>query len=265
MNKLFKSIGLIAFYIMAIGLLVYAGSRSLDFIQSTLPDNQKLIGFLGLLATEGGAIIWLVIFLKQAGGTPQKTIAALIAVVDMCGSIGLFTIDTLYRSGQTGQITTLSQDDIRNVILMLSGLIGLNLIAVFFFHIVEPENMRKMREDAAKDAVQDALLKHIEDNAEEITVEMLPALYAQWSADFKNMYSDIGAFGLGHFHNKPIPPLAVDPEQGFVKKAADTTTIPALSKTPDWMVKALAEAGAFDQRKPETDMPSMGDDTFLDD
>jgi hypothetical protein len=207
MKKLLKLTGMIAFYVLALGLLIYAGSRSLDFIQSTLPDSQKMIGFLGLLATEGGAIIWLVVFLKQASGIQQKVIAGLEAVIDMLGSIGLFTFDTLYRSGQSGQIVALSADDIRNVILVLSGLIGLNLVSVFCFHIFEPENMRKMREDAAKDAVQDALLKHIEDNAEGLAKDMLPKLSAEWTADFKNMFSDIGAFGLGHFKrdDKAIP------------------------------------------------------------
>jgi hypothetical protein len=225
MNKLFKSIGLIAFYILAIGLIVYAGSRSLDFIQSTLPDSQKLIGFLGLFATEGGAIIWLVVFLKQASGIPQKAISALSAIVDMFGSISLFTFDTLFRSGQSGQIMALTQDDIRNVILALSLLIGLNLIAVFFFHITEPDNLRQMREDAAHDAVQDSLLKQIEENAEKLAKEMLPGLYEQWQEKFKSHFGDIDNLHVGQFDNKkanPNPPLFFGPHQGIVKNAADT-------------------------------------------
>ena len=202
MKNLSKGVGGVAFYVLAIGLLIYAGSRSLDFIQSTLPASQKMIGFLGLLATEGGAIIWLMVFLKQASGIGQKVIAALIAVVDMFGSIGLFTMDTLYRSGQSGQIAALSADDIRSVILVLSGLIGLNLVAVFCFHIVEPENLRRMQEESAKDAVQDALLKHIEHNADGMAKEMLPTLYDQWSKGFKGAFSDIGAFGVGLFERK---------------------------------------------------------------
>ena len=76
--------------------------------------------------------------LREASGTPQKAISVLLAILNMFGSIGMFTMDTLYRSGQTGVIASLSTDDIRNVILVLSGIIGLNLISAFAFHVVNP-------------------------------------------------------------------------------------------------------------------------------
>jgi len=209
-----KSIGTIAFYVLTLGLFVYAASRSLDFIQSTLPANQKIIGFLGLLATEGGAVIWLIVFLKEASGTPQKAISVLTAILDMFGSIGMFTMDTLYRSGQTGVIASLSADDIRNVILVLSGLIGLNLISAFAFHVVNPENMRKMREDSAHDAVTASLLKQIEDEAEHLAQQMTPMLFAQWQEKFMQTFNHIDVLGLGKFeqHGKPI---AIEPNREY--------------------------------------------------
>ncbi|MFZ1040298.1 MAG: hypothetical protein WAN58_03155 [Anaerolineales bacterium] len=201
-----KSIGKIAFYVLTVGLFIYAASRSLDFIQSTLPDNQKLIGFLGLLATEGGSVVWLAVFLKHASGLQQKAISVLTAIVDMLGSIGLFTFDTLYRSGQAGAIAQLSADDIRNVILALSGLIGLNLISAFVFHVFDPENMRKMREDSAHDAVTASLLKQIEDEAEHLAQTMTPMLFSQWQEKFMGTFNHIDVLGLGKFeqNGKPI-------------------------------------------------------------
>ena len=209
-----KSIGTIAFYVLTLGLFVYAASRSLDFIQSTLPANQKIIGFLGLLATEGGSVIWLIVFLKEASGTPQKAISVLTAILDMFGSIGIFTMDTLYRSGQTGVIASLSADDIRNVILILSGLIGLNLISAFAFHVVNPENLRKMREDSAHDAVTASLLKQIEDEAEHLAQQMTPMLFAQWQEKFMQTFNHIDVLGLGKFeqHGKPI---AIEPNREY--------------------------------------------------
>ena len=154
MKNVLSSIGSILFYVMTCGLFVYAASRSLDFIQSTLPPDQKLIGYLGLLATEGGAVIWLIVFLRQASGVAQKAIAAVSAVIDMLGGIGMFTIDTLLRSGQAGTIVALTKDDIHNAILVLSGLIGFNLICAFAFHIVDPFNIARMQEESAHDTLQ---------------------------------------------------------------------------------------------------------------
>lgn len=220
MKSLFGAIGKIGFYLLAVGLVVYAGSRSLDFIQVTLPPDQKLIGWLGLLATEGGAIIWLIVFLKQSEGVAQKAIAVLSAMVDMIGSITLFTFDTLIRSAQNGAIVALTQDDVKNVILALSGLIGLNLIAVFAFHVTEPDNLRKMREDAAHDAVQSSLLQQIEDNADNLAKEMLPGLYSQWENRFRDTFSNIGALNVGRFNRgkDASDEVAVDPVRGFVPK-----------------------------------------------
>lgn len=240
MKSLLNWIGSIAFYVLSAGLVVYAGSRSLDFIQSTLPPEQKMIGWLGLLASEGGAIIWLVVFLKQSQGVPQKGIAVLMAMADMVGSIALFTFDTLIRSAQNGAIVALTQDDVKNVILALSGLIGLNLVAVFAFHVAEPENMRKMREDAAHDAVQSSLLQQIEDNADNLAKEMLPGLYRQWEDKFKGTFSDIGALKVGRFEQGKDAPIEVEKENPFVVKAAalEARTNSPLSFRWPWQRKA---------------------------
>ncbi|MFZ1039914.1 MAG: hypothetical protein WAN58_01200 [Anaerolineales bacterium] len=37
-------------------LLIYAASRLLDFIQSALPGNQQVVGFLGLAATSASMV-----------------------------------------------------------------------------------------------------------------------------------------------------------------------------------------------------------------
>ncbi len=213
MNKLFKSIGGIAFVVLTIGLFLYAALRSLDFIQSTLPPDQKLIGFLGLFATEGGAVIWLTVFLKQAEGIPQKSISVLAAIIDMLGSIGLFTMDTLYRSGQNGQIAALTADDIRSVILALSGLIGLNLVAAFAFHLTDVENMRKIREDTARDAVTASLLKQIEQEADHLAEQMTPILFEQWQERFMQTFNHIDVLGLGKFDKQGKPISAELPKQ----------------------------------------------------
>jgi hypothetical protein len=213
-----KSIGTIAFYLLTAGLFIYAASRSLDFIQSTLPPDQKIIGFLGLLATEGGAMIWLIVFLKEASGVPQKAISVLTAILDMFGSIGLFTMDTLYRSGQAGTIAQLTADDVRNVILALSGLIGVNLISAFAFHVVNPENMRKMREDSAHDTVTSSLLKQIEDEAEHLAQQMTPMLFDQWREKFTGTFNHIDVLGVGKFEQNGKPITAELPKNAGIPR-----------------------------------------------
>ncbi len=63
----------------------------------------------------------------------------------------------------------------------------------------ESENMRKMREEAAHDAVQSSLLQQIEDEAEHLAQQMTPLLFAQWKDKFQGTFNHIDMLGLGKF------------------------------------------------------------------
>ncbi len=199
MNKsLWKWIARVLFYAVAIGLFVYAASRSLDFITSTLPPSQRIVGFLGLLATSGGAIAWLAVFLYHAKGIAQKGLAILFVIVDLLGEFALFTFDTLYRSGESGMIASLSADEIRLVILGLSALIALNIAATVTFHLFDPETSKRMREESARDVLDDEVLKVIETRAPQIASQIAPQIAAQWEADFTERFGNMSALGLGN-------------------------------------------------------------------
>ena len=197
-KSLMKWIARVLFYAVAVGLFIYAASRSLDFITATLPASQKAVGYLGLLATGGGAIAWLAVFLFYAQGTPQKGLSVLFVVIDLLGEFALFTFDTLYRSGESGMIASLSADEIRLVILGLSALIALNIGGTIAFHIFDPETSKRMREESARDVLDDEVLKAIETRAPQIANQIAPMIAAQWEADFSQRFGDMTALGLGN-------------------------------------------------------------------
>jgi hypothetical protein len=193
-----KWIARVLFYAVAIGLFVYAASRSLDFITATLPASQKAVGYLGLLATSGGAIAWLAVFLFYAQGTGQKALSVLFVVIDLLGEFALFTFDTLYRSGESGMIASLSADEIRTVVLGLSALIALNIGATVAFHLFDPETSKRMREESARDVLDDEVLKVIENRAPQIASQIAPQIAAQWESDFTERFGNMSALGLGN-------------------------------------------------------------------
>ena len=197
-KSIWKWIARVVFYAVAIGLFVYAASRSLDFITATLPASQKIVGYLGLLATGGGAIAWLIVFLYHAQGTGQKALSVMCVVIDLLGEFALFTFDTLYRSGESGMITGLSADEIRMVILGLSALIALNIGATVAFHLLDPETSKRMREESARDVLDDEVLKVIETRAPQIASQIAPQIASQWEADFTEHFSNMTALGLGN-------------------------------------------------------------------
>lgn len=196
-KSVMKWIARVAFYAVALGLFTYAASRSLDFIQMTMPADNKLVGYLGLLATSGGALAWLAVFLYHAQGTGQKGLALLMVVIDLLGEFALFTFDTLYRSGESGLVATLSADEVRMMVIALSALIALNIGATFAFHLIDPETSKRMREESARDTLDDEVLKAIEQRAPQLANQMVPAIIAQWEGDFIARFTDMTALGLG--------------------------------------------------------------------
>ena len=66
-------------------LLVYAASRTLDFVQSTLAADKQILGYLYLLATGIGAVIWLYVYLTYAEGSKQRGIAFIMGIADLIG------------------------------------------------------------------------------------------------------------------------------------------------------------------------------------
>jgi len=68
MKNFWRGVAMVLLYVIGGALLIYAASRSLDFISSTLPGNQQIVGFLGLAATSGGMIAWLMLFMFHSEG-----------------------------------------------------------------------------------------------------------------------------------------------------------------------------------------------------
>lgn len=208
MKAFWKLISKILFYVISAALLVYAASRSLSFIISTLPPESQIIGYLALAATSGGAVAWLLVFLYSAEGTGQKVTAGLMVGLDLLGEFALFTFDTLYTTGKAGMTAALLPGEIRMVVLGMSGLIALNILASFAFHLVDPENARDMREAAVRDDLENKALTLIEKRGEELAGDLAPALAAQWAADFEKRFSDLRALGLGRINDQPAPTTA---------------------------------------------------------
>jgi hypothetical protein len=207
MKQIWKWIAKVLFYTVSVGLFVYAASRSLDFIQATLPPDQQILGYLGLLATGGGAIAWLAVFLFYAQGTGQKGLSILFVVIDLLGEFAMFTFDTLYRSGEAGMIATLTADEVRLVIIGLSALIALNIAASFAFHLLDPETGKRMKEESAKDVLDNAVLEQIEKKAPQLAERMTPQIVSEWEQDFANRFGDMAALGLGRIGKNGKKPV----------------------------------------------------------
>lgn len=215
MKALFRFVALVAFLVIGGGLLVYAASRSLDFVQTTLPANDQVLGYFALLATSGGMIGWLLVFLYRADGIIQRGTALLMVLLDFLGEAALFTMDTLYRSGENGLVGQMTQDEIRMVILGMSALIAINIFATIVFELGRMEVLKEIAEGAARDLVMFKALARIEKDSETVADEMMEDIVNQWRGNFRSAFGSAEKLGLGQYQTKPPTEPAAKPKNKF--------------------------------------------------
>ena len=190
-----KKIGVLLVSVLGGLLLVYSATRSLDFIEMTLPDDRKILAYFGLAALDGGLLAWLLSYLNGSRGAWQRAISIMMVVVDTGGAIAMFTFDTLYNTGKNGMTAVMSPQEITNAVLGLSGIIALNIVATIAHHITDPEKLREQAEEEAYAKVEEASLKQIAKNADVLAAQLSPIMAADWKAQTQARY--ISAIGSG--------------------------------------------------------------------
>lgn len=187
-----RKIGAIIIFILGAVLLVYSATRSLDFISLTLPDDRKVLAYFGIAALDGGLIAWVMSYLYGSKGW-QRAIAFLMVVVDLLGAVAMFTLDTLYNTGRMGMTTALTASQLQTAVLALSGVIALNIAAAIAHHLTDPEKLREQAEEEAFSKVEDATLKQISQNADQLAAQLAPTLAQEWMTQTRARYlSNVG-------------------------------------------------------------------------
>lgn len=167
-----KAIALILGLLIGGGLMIYSASRTVDLLQMTLPTGQKDMAYLALLAFDGGLVAWALVFMFGAEGAWQRAIAGLMTVVCLVGVLVGFGADQILGARTGGLIdpARISNDFGLTATLATVGIIAANIAAIVFFHIMSPENKRRMQEENFKSQIEDA--------AETKSNEQIPALAA---------------------------------------------------------------------------------------
>jgi hypothetical protein len=179
-KKMLKKIGALLATGLGLVLLVYSATRALNFIALTLPPDKQILAWFGLAALDGGLIAWTLAYLHGSRGW-QRPIALMMVFVDLVGAVGMFTLDTLYHMGQSGMTQALTQDELQMAALALSGVIALNIAATVAHHLTDPDRMKEQAEEEAFDKVEDATLKQISQNAEQLAAQVAPMLAQDWA------------------------------------------------------------------------------------
>ncbi len=167
-----KAIGSILATGLGLALLVYSALRSLDFIGMTLDPSQQILAYFALAALDGGILAWLLNYLYGARGGWQRAISIMMVLIDFAGAVAMFTLDTLVHTGNTGMTARLSPESVQIAVIALSGVIAANIGAVVAHHLTDPETRRRMAEEEAQGAIDDAVIKTIQEKAGTLAAQL---------------------------------------------------------------------------------------------
>lgn len=165
MNKKNQTIVTGVFWLLGIVGLFYAASRTLHFVETTMPSGDKLNGYLYLFFTGGGAFLWAQIYLKHAVGATRRATSFMLAVGDLLAEMILVYADTQYVANANG-LVTMGQDELKTFITATVGIVALNLVGWFIYHLNDPESRRASMAQDLADEVEETTYKQLNTPAE---------------------------------------------------------------------------------------------------
>jgi hypothetical protein len=146
-------------WLIAIGLLLFTGYRSMHLVSSTLPADAQVLAFAALLALDLGALGWLR-FANGGARERQRGIAVLMIVVDLAGVTAAVVADTALIAAPEA-----SRSLVETIALWaVPVIVAANVAATFAVTILDPERAKREAErvrleeiEAAKREADEAL------------------------------------------------------------------------------------------------------------
>ena len=235
-------------------LLIYTGWRSFDLLSNSVPDDWKIIAFVGLFGLDFGLIGWALAYAKGATTSTQKMLAKTFIVVDALGVLISGLADSLMYN-ESGDAIYQTFEPI--VMFLIPIIIMGNAFATLAYKLADEQIIedRKKRdreyERRQRIAQQNAMIQKQKDDLEYATAWNL---YRQQMIDLQENLAKVKvALDAREQANRKILSSGKHVDKaaqamGFGTQGAEepqVRTIPKI-KIPDWMQKKTA-----DQEEPE--------------
>ena len=181
MKQLLKTIGAILFYIFILAVAGWTASLTLAEVRVILP-NDPITPYFALALFDGGALTWLLVFLGHAKGLPQRAISIMLLVLDLAGVVVL-SAGRLLMGGQA--MADIPQELGATMVYALIGATIINLIAIYAFHIADPETMQQIELQTLDDTIQAEAISQARANIESEVQQLAAVLAARATGRLK--------------------------------------------------------------------------------
>lgn len=146
-------------WLIAIGLLLFTGYRSMHLVSSTLPGDAQILAVAALAALDLGALGWLR-FANGGARERQRGIAVLMVVVDLAGVTAAVIADTALIAAPDASRALVASVTMWAVPVIVAA----NVAATFAVALLDPERAKREAErmhaeeiEAAKREAEEAV------------------------------------------------------------------------------------------------------------
>lgn len=212
MRDVLKVVGNILLYAFALVVVFWTASLTVSLISRLLPGDP-ITPYFALALFDGGALIWLVVFVAKARGLMQRGISILMMSLDLVGVV-LVSVAELFLGGQN--LVTIPEGLGRIAIWTVGGWTALNLVALYAFHITDPTVSREIEIQTQQDKIEAEAMKQARARLEGLSIDLGNQLAAGYTR--QALYN----LGLLQSENPPVidvssrdatPPQAPNSEQ----------------------------------------------------
>ncbi len=152
--------GSVLLWLITIALIIFTATRSVDLIQSTMPEDAKMIAYAALAGLDGGVLAWLFWTTRSAQGGVQRTIGAIMIVVDLAG-IGAAVLGDTMLIASDGNKELVSMVAIWVVPVVIVS----NVAATIIAHIFDPSQGLRDAQRAVAYELERQKAEHMRQNA----------------------------------------------------------------------------------------------------
>lgn len=150
MKDVLKVVGNILLYMFAIVVILWTASLTLSLVSRLLPGDD-ITPYFALALFDGGALVWLIVFIAKAQGLMQRAIALIMTMLDLLG-VGFMSFAELYLGGQT--FAEVPPELGKLVIWGVGIYTMLNVLAVYAFHITDPTVSAEIEIQTEQDKIE---------------------------------------------------------------------------------------------------------------
>lgn len=158
MNDVMKNVTKILFWILALAVILWTSSLTVSLASRLFPGDD-ITPYFVLALYDGGALVWLLVFLKNAKGLPQRAVALLAFMLDVLG-VMIASFSELFLGGQN---LTAIPEGLGEAVVWIVGISTIiNLVAIYGYHITNPDELLEIKLQTMEDNVQGEALRQVE-------------------------------------------------------------------------------------------------------